>query len=74
MLLIHRSYRFLTGPTIEYTDRGLYRTRDVQMSRFADGTAVVANFSDEPFFYGSHTPVPMHEFAILRHGRAPVIV
>lgn len=66
-------HRFMTGPCMEYTDRGLYRTRDVQMSRFGDGTVVVANFSDEPFFYDSHTPVPMHEFAIVRPGRAPII-
>ncbi len=66
-------HQFLTGPTMEYTDRGLYRTRDVQMSRFGDGTVVVVNFSDEPFFYDSHTPVPMHEFAILRPGHAPII-
>jgi len=67
-------HRFLTGPRMEYTDRGLYRTRDVQMSRFGDGTIVVANFGDEPFFFDSHTPVPMHEFTIIRPGRAPVIV
>jgi hypothetical protein len=67
-------HRFLTGPTMEYTDRGLYRTRDVQMSRFGDGTIVVVNFGDEPYFHDSHTPVPMHEFAILRPGRAPIIV
>jgi hypothetical protein len=66
-------HRFLTGPTMEYTDRGLYRTRDVQMSRFSDGTVVVVNFGDEPFFYDSHTPVPMHEFAIIRPGQPPVI-
>jgi len=66
-------HRFLTGPEMEYTDRGLYRTRDVQMSRFGDGTIVVANFSDEPFFYDSHTPVPIHEFAIIRPGRATII-
>lgn len=67
-------HRFLTGPTMEYTDRGLYRTRDVQMSRFGDGTVVVVNFSDEPFFYDSHTPVPMHEFAVIQPGSAPVLV
>lgn len=67
-------HRFLTGPVIELSERGLYRTRDVQMSRFADGTVVVANFSDEPFFYDSHTPVPMHEFAIVQPGRAAVVV
>jgi hypothetical protein len=66
-------HQFLTGPAMEYTDRGLYRTRDVQLSRFGDGTIVIANFSDEPYFYDSHTPVPMHEFAILRPGRAPII-
>ena len=59
---------------MEYTDRGLYRTRDVQMSRFGDGTVVVVSFGDEPFFYDSHTPVPMHEFAIIQPGHAPVIV
>ena len=66
-------HRFLVGPVMEYTDRGLYRTRDVQLSRFGDGTIVIANFGDEPFFYDSHTPVPMHEFAILRPGHAPII-
>jgi len=67
-------HRFLTQPLIELSDWGLYRTRDVQMSRFADDTVVVANFSDEPFFFDSHTPVPMHEFAIIQPGRPPVVV
>lgn len=44
-------HKFLTGPTIRVDEEGLYHTEDVQMSRFADGTKVIANFSNRPYRY-----------------------
>ena len=43
-------HKFLTTPTIKVKE-DLYYTEDVQMSCFADGTEVIANFSNKPYTY-----------------------
>lgn len=46
-------HQFLTGPDMEVGTE--IHTTDVQMSRFSDGVAVIANFSDEPFRWEGKT-------------------
>lgn len=43
-------HRFLTEPNIELREEG-FKSRDVQMSTFSDGTTVISNFSKQPYTY-----------------------
>jgi hypothetical protein len=60
-------HKFLKKVPIHIDEEGLYHTRDVQMTRFSDGTIVVANFSDEPYEY-KDILVPPHDFIIEKNG------
>lgn len=55
-------HRFLTGPAVR---EGPCRPDDVQLSRFSDGTTVVANFTPRPFQYKG-TRVPAENFVIFK--------
>jgi hypothetical protein len=54
-------HRFLTPPTVAMEGEvgsELYQSRDVQISRYADGMSVLANFSRDPYSYEGHTVEP----------------
>jgi len=61
------THEFLTGPKISIDPEGLYHTHDVQKSTFADGTVVVANFSQELFPYEKQSIKP-RDFIIVKDG------
>jgi hypothetical protein len=57
-------HRFLTEPCIEVTDKG-FCSRDVQMSRFSDGTVVISNFSKEVYTHMGKK-IPAEDFIIIK--------
>ncbi len=59
------THEFLTGPEIVIDGKGLYHTKDVQRSVFADGTVVIVNFSDHPYRYNREVINPQ-DFIILK--------
>jgi len=62
-------HKFLKKVPIYIDEEGLYHTRDVQMTRFSDGTIVIANFSDEPYEHEDIVIAP-HDFVIIKDGIA----
>ncbi|MDD4363735.1 MAG: hypothetical protein PHD33_05985, partial [Atribacterota bacterium] len=57
-------HRFLSEPCIEVTGEG-FCSRDVQMSRFSDGTVVISNFSKDAYTYMGKQ-IPAEDFIIIK--------
>jgi len=53
------SHEFLTGPRVVVGPDDAFHCDDVQLSKFSDGTVVVANFSSLPYTWGSAKIPPM---------------
>lgn len=57
-------HKFLTQPDIEVAEEG-FRSRDVQMSRFSDGTTVISNFSKDAYTHRGKK-IPAGDFIITK--------
>ena len=58
-------HEFLMPPRVTWSAERGFRTETVARTRFADGTVVVANFSDEDW-HGDEGGVPARDFRIFR--------
>jgi len=52
-------HRFLTGPRVVVGSDNAFHCNDVQMTRFSDGTVVIANFATSPYLWQGRSIPPM---------------